>query len=363
MQTKKCLVFDSTMRDGEQQPMLSFRDDEKIALCYQLEKMGIFEIDLMPSIDEHERTLIKLLNDTRLRNKLGSATMVHRSYVDQAVDVNSRVAYLFVHVSDGLMKARGKTREQNLADISDCVDYALSKGLVVDFCGGDGTRGDSGYLRELLTEIGPKIRFYQPCDTSGLMTPETSRTHVRFLMNIIGEKVVVHYHNDNGQSVESVIAALQEGAVGFDGTFLGIGERAGNVATEKVLHALRDKYGILVAGINYNEISNTVEMVTKMCRGVPPPTVNSDRRYPNISGIHARALMGKKDAFDYKYDQEAVEELLFFGKHSGKNNYKLLFREQFSDTDYEIMRDEVKRLSREQLKDFTAREIKGMYLK
>jgi len=361
METKKHLVFDSTMRDGEQQPMLSFRDDEKIGLCYQLEKMGIFEIDLMPSIDEHERMLIRLLNDTRLRDKLGSATMVHRKYVDQAVDVNSRVAYLFVHVSDGLMTARGKTREQNLADISDCVDYALSKGLIVDFCGGDGTRGDPGYLKELLTEIGPKIRFYQPCDTSGLMTPDTSRAHVKFLTDIIGEKVVVHYHNDNGQSVESVIAALQEGAKGFDGTFLGIGERAGNVATEKVLYTLRDKYGILIDGINYDEIDNTVQMVTSMCRGIQPPSVNLNRKYPNVSGIHARALRGKRDAFDYKYDQEAVEELLFFGKHSGKNNYQLLFGDQFSDADYAIMRDEVKRLSREQLKDFTAREIREMY--
>src|SRR3989338_2221108 len=222
METKKYLVFDSTMRDGEQQPMLSFRDDEKIGLCYQLEKLGIFEIDLMPSIDEHERILIRLLNDTRLRNRLGSSTMVHRKYIDQAVDVNCRVAYLFVHVSDGLMKARGKTREQNLADISDCVDYALSKGLVVDFCGGDGTRGDPGYLKELLTEIGTKIRFYQPCDTSGLMTPET----------------------------------------------------------------LRDKYGVIIDGINYDEIDNTVQMVTNMCRGVQAPSVNLDRKYPNISGIH-----------------------------------------------------------------------------
>lgn len=361
MQTQDYLVFDSTMRDGEQQPMLSFRDDEKIGLCYQLEKMGIFEIDLMPSIDEHERTLMSLLNDTRLRDKIGAATMVHRRYVDQAADVNSRAAYLFVHVSDGLMEARGKTREQNLADVSDCVDYAISKGMIVDFCGGDGTRGDMGYLRELLTEIGSKIRFYQPCDTSGKMTPETSKEHVRQLMDIIGQKVVVHYHNDNGQSVESVIAALQEGAVGFDGTFLGIGERAGNVATEKVLYTLRDKYGILVDGINYDEIENTVSMVERMCRGVSPPSVNLDRRYPNVSGIHARALRGKKDAFDYKYDEEAIKNLLFFGKHSGKNNFKLLFGDQFTDKDYARMRDEVKRLSRDQLKDFTAEEIIEMF--
>ena len=102
-------------------------------------------------------------------------------------------------------------------------------------------------------------------------------------------------------------------------------------------------------------------MVTNMCRGVQPPSVNLNRKYPNVSGIHARALRGKRDAFDYKYDQKAVEELLFFGKHSGKNNYQLLFGDQFSDVDYARMRDEVKRLSREQLKDFTAREIRELY--
>lgn len=287
--------------------------------------------------------------------------MIHRSYVDQAVDVNARVAYLFVHVSDSLMQARGKTREQNLRDINDCVDYALSRGLIVDFCGGDGTRADMGYLRELLTEVGNKIRFYQPCDTSGLMTPETSRRHIRDLMNIISERVVMHYHNDNGQAIESVIAGLYEGAAGFDSTILGIGERAGNVAMEGILLTLRDKYGVLVEGINYDELEFTVEMVRKMCRGVKPPVVNSERKYPNVSGIHARALRGKRDAFDYDYSPEVVEEMLFFGKHSGKNNYNLLFGEEFSVEEYERMRDEVKKLSREQLRDFTAEEIRKMF--
>ncbi|MBN2141959.1 hypothetical protein JW711_01390 [Candidatus Woesearchaeota archaeon] len=363
MQTKKILVFDSTMRDGEQQPGLCFRDDEKIRLCYQLEKTGIFEIDLMPSIDEHERMLIRLLNDTRLKQKLGAATMVARKYVDQAVDVNARVAYLFVHVSDALMSARSKTREQNLTDISDCVNYAASKGLIVDFCGGDGTRADMGYLSEVLTEIGKKIRFYQPCDTSGKMTPATSRDHVSALTKIIGEKVVVHYHNDNGQSVDSVIAAIEAGAAGFDGTFTGIGERAGNVATEKVIYSLRDQHKILIDGINYDELDNTTALVRNMCRGVNPPTVNLNRRYPNVSGIHARALMGRKDAFDYAYTPEVVEELLFFGKHSGANNYKLLFGNQFSDEQYQQMRDEVKRRARDELKDFTAKEVRAMFIK
>ncbi|MFO8066026.1 MAG: hypothetical protein R6U11_00455, partial [Bacteroidales bacterium] len=354
-------VFDSTMRDGEQQPMLSFKDDEKIALSYQLEKLGIFEIDLMPSIDEHERMLIKLLNDTRLRNRIGVATMVHKKYIDQGVDVDARHAFLFVHVSDKLMQARNKSREQNLADISDCIDYSIEKGLTVDFCGGDGTRADPGYLTELLTEIAPRIRFYQPCDTSGLMTPENSGKHVEFLNKILGDgRVVVHYHNDNGQSVESVIAALLAGAKGFDATFLGIGERAGNVATEKVLYTLKDKHNTIVKGINYDLIEPTIEMVTRMCRGINPPSVNLERRYPNVSGIHARALRGEKAAFDYEYTPEVVDELLFFGKHSGASNFKLLFGDKFTDEEYIIMRDEVKRMSRDQLKDFKASEIRNM---
>ena len=361
MISKKYLVFDSTMRDGEQQPLLSFRDDEKIALCYQLEKLGIFEIDLMPSIDEHESMLIHLLNDTRLRNCLGSATMLEEKYVDQVFDINSRVAYLFVHVSNKLMKARNKTKEENLKDIVNCVNYAQSKGLIVDFCGGDSTRADFGYLKEILTEIKENIRFYQHCDTSGMMTPDLSKKQIKFLNNIIENKVVVHYHNDNGQSVESVIAALTAGARGFDGTFMGIGERAGNVATENVLITLRDKYNILIDGINYDEIFRTLAIVKTMCRGVQPPTVDLSRKYPNVSGIHARALRGVRDAFDYEYTEKSIKELLFFGKHSGKNNYKLLFGSKFNDAEYEKMRDEVKKLSREKLKDFTADEIRKIY--
>jgi benzylmalate synthase len=354
-------VFDSTMRDGEQQPMLSFRDDEKIALCYQLEKLGIYEIDLMPSIDEHERILIRLLNNTRLRERLGAATMVHRKYVDQAVAVNAKAAYVFVHVSDPLMQARGKTREQNTVDIIDCIGYARQQGLIVDFCGGDGTRADTGYLTELLTEIGPLIRHYQPCDTSGLMTPEKSVKHVKMLTDILGEKIVVHYHNDNGQAAQSVIAALHAGAIGFDGTFLGIGERAGNVATEEVLYKLRDTEGIEIEGIDYQQIEPTVEMVRRMCRGVEPPSTNLERRYPNVSGIHAKALLGKRDAFDFEYTPDAVETMLFFGKHSGRSNYMLLFDGQKTEEECAGIRDEVKRLSREQLKDFTATEIREMF--
>lgn len=362
MRTEKILLFDSTMRDGEQQPMLCFRDDEKIALSYQLVDMGVSEIDLMPSIDEHERTLMKLLNDTSLREHLGANTMVARKYIDQAVDVNARVAYIFVHVSDKLMEARNKTREQNLADIVDVIDYGLQKELIMDFCSGDSTRADRGYLKELLTEIKPKIRFYQTCDTAGILTPETSAKHAEELTKIIGDgRLVVHYHDDNGLSVENVIAALKNGAVGFDSTFLGIGERAGNVAMEQVLYALRDKYSILVEGVDYGKISETVEMVKKMCRGIPPPSVDPNRAYPNVSGIHARAILGSRDAFGLDYKDGVVETHLFFGKHSGRNNYRLLFGDRFSDKEYEEMRDTVKRLSREQLRDFTAPEIREMF--
>ncbi len=360
MQELDVLVFDTTMRDGEQQPMLSFRDDEKIALAYQLERLGVFEMDLMPSIDGHERMLIGLLNDTRLRDRIGVATMAHPRYVEQALDVNARVSYLFVHVSDKLMGARGKTREQNLGDIVECVDLARSGGLIVDFCGGDGTRADMGYLSEVLTEIGPKIRFYQPCDTSGLMTPETARIHVAALQKVIGSKIVVHFHNDNGQAADSVIAALKEGARGFDASLLGIGERAGNVATEDVLLKLRDQ-GYHVKGVDYDQLPITLDMVRKMCRGVDPPSVNLERRYPNVSGIHARALCVERAAFDLEYTPEITESFLFFGKHSGASNYELLFGDRFTKDEYREMRDVVKRRSREELRDFTAKEIREMF--
>lgn len=362
MRQADILVFDSTMRDGEQQPMLCFRDDEKIGLCYRLVDLGIFEIDLMPSIDAHERMLMRLLNDTPLRSHLGANTMVGTRYVDQAVEVNARVAYLFCHVSDKLIQARGKTREETLGEVSAAVAYARSRGLVVDFCGGDGTRADLGYLSELLETIGSAIRFYQTCDTSGLLTPRESAEHARWLTRLLGEKkVVVHYHNDNGNSVENVIAALANGAVGFDGTFTGIGERAGNVATERVLETLRDEHSVEVEGIDYSQIAPTVEFVRNICRGVPPPQVNSRRDYPNVSGIHARALLGARDAFDLDYTPEVVESRLYFGKHSGMSNYKLLFGSSKTDDECRRIRDEVKQLSREQLRDFTATEIRNMF--
>lgn len=362
MKEMKIHVFDSTLRDGEQQPMLCFRDDEKIALSFALADMGIFELDLMPSIDEHERMLIRLLNDTPLRDRIGVSTMVEKKYIDQAVEVNARVAYTFVHVSDKLMAARGKSREQNLKDISDVAKYGRSKNLVVDFCGGDGTRADMGYVRELLTEISPLIRFYQTCDTSGVMTPDVSGKHVAELTRILGDgRIVVHYHNDNGQSVQSVIAALHNGAIGFDGTFTGIGERAGNVATDRVLQSLYDNYGTYVSGINYDQLPVVIKMVQDMCRGVEAPKVNLNRRYPNVSGIHARALLGDRKAFDFEYGDAALETMLYFGKHSGKSNYKLLFGDTKTDEECRAIRDKVKRLARERLCDFSAAQVREMF--
>ena len=361
MEFRKILVFDSTMRDGEQQPLLCFRDDEKIKLAYLLEETGIFEMDFMPSIDEHERMLISLLNDTHLRERIGVSTMLHKKYIDQAVEVNARVAFLFVHTSDKLIEARGKTREQNLSEIVDCVNYAISKDLIVDFCAGDGTRSDFGYIREILGEVGSRIRFYQHCDTAGVLNPEDSRKHIKKLTSLLGNRVVVHYHNDLGLASGNVLAALEEGAIGFDGTFLGIGERAGNVALESVLYLLRDSHGIYVEGINYDKIEEVLQLVKAMCRGINPPQVNPERRYSNVSGIHAKAILGKKDAFGLNYTPDVIKEHLYFGKHSGRNNYRLLFGDQFTDAEYERMRDDVKKLSREQLKDFTAQEIIRMY--
>lgn len=363
MKPLKIQVFDCTLRDGEQQPMLSFRDDEKIAYAYLLELAGIFGFELMPSIDRHEELLVSLLNDTRLREYLHLSTMLILDHVDMAKHLNAKTIRLFDGVSNERIKARGLTSEKLIRSVSECVNHALQMELEVVFVGGDSSRADIGFLREIAAVLNGKISYYVHCDSLGILSPRESARQVESLCKIFNQKVHLHYHNDSGSSVDNVINGIFAGATGYDGTILGVGERAGNVPLDKVLEKLRTKHHTIVEGINYSEISKLAMMLRKMCRGVLPPVLNNDGEYPNVSGIHARMIQEDKTAYNVDWDLEKITNLMYFGKHSGISNYRLLFGKAFSEKQYAQIRDAIKRKSRDELRDFAADEVEQYVLK
>ncbi len=360
MRTIATQVFDCSLRDGEQQPMLSFRDDEKIALAYETREAGLAGFELMPSIDEHERILIRFLSNSELRDQMWLSTMCRKDYIDSAIACGGTRLRIFEHVSESIFSVRGRTREEHLRTISECVSYARSQGVKVAFVGGDGTRADQGFLDELLAELKPKIEYYLQCDTFGILTPDSCEKTIRHFAGKVDVPVFLHCHNDSGNAPSAVAAGVLAGAVGFDGCFLGIGERAGNVAIEKVLQLLRDNYSVVVEGIDYDRLGSVVETVRKMCGGVEPPKFAESGFYPNKSGIHARLLIGNRSAFNLDCDQEELEGFVYFGKHSGKSNYRLLFGDRYSDDEYKLVRDWIKRKSRAELRDYSAREVREM---
>ncbi|NES70302.1 MAG: 2-isopropylmalate synthase, partial [Okeania sp. SIO2D1] len=168
--------------------------------------------------------------------------------------------------------------------------------------------------------------------------------------------LAVHFHNDMGMALENTLQAVRAGVSMVSGTFLGIGERAGNVALEQVLNGLRVRFGIEVKGINYDAIVHVCEFLEQLGVGPVPPYSKAAQR--SQSGIHVNSVL--YDPLSYIVFPHSELEV-WFGKNSGASNFKYLFEKQVlqpqSQERYEKMRSVIKSLAIEQERSFTSQEI------
>lgn len=381
MQTLPIKIADSTLRDGEQQAGLFFSHKTKYKLAHLIAQTKVDYINITPWVCDQDLELAKILVSEGFANRLSADTLIGKQCIDLAQKCGIKQIVLFKGLSDRLLwlrdpqirrmnEFRGKTIDdhiplkiieqirQNAIDlIVENLRYATEQGLKVDFAIEDASRADFHFLVQCLRSFRPYIQHCLLCDTVGVLNPEKSYVWINDLIQSVpGVSLGVHYHNDLGMALENTLQSLQAGATLVSGTFGGIGERAGNVALEDVLNGLRIRFGIEVAGINYDAIASVTDYMEQ--RGIRRAAPYSKQAQSHESGIHVNSLLVDPKSYAV-FPHNAIE--ILFGKGSGASNFRYLFEKQLHNPQpkekYDHMRSVIKSLAIKQERYFTAEEV------
>lgn len=352
--TERVLIFDTTLRDGEQSPGATMNQHEKLQLARQLEKLGvdIIEAGFPASSEGDQEGVSQIAREIKEARVVGLA----RSVAEDIETVWRCVGkarnpgiHTFIATSDIHLKYKLRmSRDEVLERAGQAVRLARSLSDWVEFSCEDATRSDSDFICKVVqTAIDEGARTINIPDTVGYAYPQEISTlisTIREKVNGIEDAVIsVHCHNDLGLAVANSLAALQAGARQVECTINGIGERAGNAALEEIAMILRTRkeaFGF-DTGIVSEEIFHTSRLVTNIT-GIsvqPNKAIVGANAFAHESGIHQDGVIKERTTYEIM-NPESVgisKSALVLGKHSGRH----AFRERIKDLGYSLSDDEV----------------------
>jgi len=335
------IIDDSTLRDGIQMPGLATGPKDASKIAQMLSEVGVERIELF-HYQEPDKKAAKLILDQKLDMRIAAWCRAVKEDVDSAVALGFEEVGLSHPVSELHFKAKWpeKTQEQILANIIDVTEYAAKTcGLRTFVHGEDSTRADWGFEKRLINAVADSgAECYRICDTVGigLSDPEAPLPHgipakvVAIKKQTRMKAIEIHAHDDFGNAVENTMAAIKAASGVWDKvyastTYLGIGERAGNAETEKVLLNLYLHYGVMKYQGKTEKMKATADFIGKATGYVVPPNkaIVGDYGFAHESGIHTHGVLN--DPWTYEpYPPELVGNTrrLTIGKQSGKGIIK-----------------------------------------
>ena len=331
----KVIIFDTTLRDGEQSAGAGLTVEEKLRIAHQLNKLGVdvIEAGFAGSSPGDFEAVRRIANEVK-----GPVITSLARAVDSDIDAagkalegveNARI-HTFLSSSDvHLMHQMRKDRESIMDMAVHAVERAKNYVDDVEFSPMDASRTEPEYLYTMLEAV---IRAGATTvnipDTVGYSTPEEFGALIRGIKenvpNIDGVVISVHCHNDLGMASANSLAAVENGARQVEGCVNGLGERAGNAALEEVIMAVEtrpDHYGVTTS-INCEEIGNSSRMVSSIF-GFPVQAnkaVVGQNAFRHSSGIHQDAFLKERTTFEIM-EPDTVGwrgQALVLGKLSGR---------------------------------------------
>ena len=346
-------IFDTTLRDGEQTPGVSFSFDERLKIAIQLEKWGVDVIEAgFPASSEGSfksvESIAKALTTSAVcglaRCKKSDIDAVHES----TKEAQHRQIHLFLATSPIHLEYKLKmTEEQVLASITENVTYAKTLFEKVQFSPEDATRTPLPFLiKAVQTAVDAGADIINIPDTVGYSYPtEYGQIFKTLIETIKSDHEVIyssHCHDDLGLAVANALSAFENGARRVEGAINGIGERAGNTALEEIalaLHVRQDHYN-LSTNINLAETKNTSDMVSRYS-GLRVPrnkAIVGQNAFSHESGIHQDGILKNPETYEIMTPQlvGVVKNSLPLGKLSGKH----AFSEKLVELGYNLSPDE-----------------------
>ncbi len=321
---EKVVIWEETLRDGEQTPGVFFTVDEKLKIAKMLDDMGVGIMDVgIPVVSKEEFKAVKAVANEGLKATIIGAARTVRSDIDACVEADVDETSIFVACSDLHLKYKlQKTREEVLEISVESVQYARDHGLQVSFVTEDTVRADLDFVTELYnacTEAGARRAVL--CDTVGVMTPSAMQWWIGEIKKRFKPiQLSIHCHNDLGMAVANTLAAIECGVEVPHTTVNGIGERSGNASFEELILGLEMLYDYRT-GIDLSkiyELSRTVEEISGIPIAINKPIVGYNA-FSHESGIHTDGVLKKTLTYE-PIDCETIGRTrrFIFGKHTGQ---------------------------------------------
>jgi 2-isopropylmalate synthase len=345
MTTDKLIIFDTTLRDGEQSPGASMTKDEKLRIARQLErlKVDVIEAGFAASSQgdfEAVRAIALAIQDSTVCS-LSRANDRDISRAAEALKggARSRIHTFIATSALHMEKKLRMTPDQVLEQAKLSVRFARNLCGDIEFSPEDGYRSDPDFLcRVLEAVIREGATTLNIPDTVGYAIPELYGEFIRNLRERIpdSDKVVwsAHCHNDLGMAVANSLAAVKiGGARQVECTINGLGERAGNCSLEEVVMAVRtrkDYFGLEV-GIDAKHLVAASKMVSQTTGFVVQPNkaVVGANAFAHASGIHQDGVLKARDTYEIMRAEDVgwSANKIVLGKLSGRNAFKQRLQE------------------------------------
>ncbi|WP_456478314.1 2-isopropylmalate synthase [Geoglobus ahangari] len=335
-------VFDTTLRDGEQTPGISFPLSYKIQIAKQLDKLGVDIIEAgFPAATQGEFDAVKEIASLGLDSKVCGLARLVKHDIDRAIQADVDMVHIFISTSKIQIEHTVKKSREEIVEMAvEGVEYIKSHGVECMFSAMDATRTEVEYLKTIYKAVEEAgVDIINVPDTVGVATPFTMYELIRELREHLKVPIDVHCHNDFGLAVANTYAAVKAGADEVQVTVNGIGERAGNASLAEVVMLITAVEG-LKTNIKTEYLVETARLVERLSGiKLPPNTpIVGENAFSHESGIHAHGVLSEAATFEpglITPEMVGHRRRIVIGKHAGRHQIKKMLE----DAGYAVSED------------------------
>jgi 2-isopropylmalate synthase len=378
----RVLIFDTTLRDGEQSPGCTMTPPEKLRVARALADLGVDIIEAgFPAASRGDWESVQAIAREIEGPTIAGLARCNAEDIERAWSAIRDAARPRLHVflATSAIHRQYKlnmAREEIIHAAAEGVKFARSLCADVEFSPEDASRTELEFLVEVVeAAVAAGATTINIPDTVGYAVPEEYfetfqylRKHVR---GIDGVVLSTHCHNDLGMAVANSLAAVRAGARQVECTINGIGERAGNCSLEEVVMALRTREGLfgLTTGIDTRRLYPASRLLSSIT-GMPIPrnkAVVGENAFAHESGIHQHGMLRHHSTYEIMRPEDVglSRSNLVLGKHSGRHAFRERVRElgfQLDDSELNRVFEDFKALA-DKKKELFDGDIEALVLK
>ena len=340
----KLVIFDTTLRDGEQSPGASMNASEKLRIAKVLEKLNVDVIEAgFPIASKGDFDAVFNISSNIKNSTVCALARAIDKDIDAAGEaikpakhsrIHTFIATSEIHMQKKLNMSKSEVIDQAVKSIKRIKKYTND----IEFSPEDAGRSDFNFLSEIIEKaIDAGANTINIPDTVGYNIPEQFGDLIKRLISNIpnSDKAIfsVHCHNDLGLAVANSLSAVMNGARQVECTINGLGERAGNASLEEVVMTVKTRQDIFTCDTRI--ITNHIVPASKLVSSItgfpvqPNKAIVGANAFAHESGIHQDGVIKHRETYEIMKAQDVgwLENKLVLGKHSGRNALKTRLHE------------------------------------